>query len=88
MHCFKSIGGILLGNPLIRKYPTGIFQESLIPTAINTNACFANGIFFYNNNRLVPTKGARSQREALDTIDPQTGSADVLPWNKFRIQQV
>jgi hypothetical protein len=41
-----------------------------------------------NNNRLVPTKGALSQREALDTIDPQTGSADVLPWNKFRIQQV
>jgi hypothetical protein len=41
-----------------------------------------------NNNRLVPTKGALSQREALDTIDPQTGSADVLPWNKFQIQQV
>jgi hypothetical protein len=42
---------------------------------------------FNNNNRLVPTKGALSQWEALDTIDPQTGSADVLPWNKFRIQQ-
>jgi hypothetical protein len=41
-----------------------------------------------NNNRLVPIKGALSQRDALDTIDPQTGSADVLPWNKFRIQQV
>jgi hypothetical protein len=34
------------------------------------------------------TRGALSQQQALDTIYTEKGSADVLPWNKFRLQQV
>jgi hypothetical protein len=36
---------------------------------------------------LFPLKGALSQREAPVIIYLLTGSANVMPWNKFRFQQ-
>jgi hypothetical protein len=45
----------------------------------------------YNNFIIIidlfPLKGALSKREAPDIIYLLTGSADVIPWKKFRLQQ-